>query len=78
MNSGDISDWLLLEKIWEDADFKPKEKIIKQPEINKIRQIKYNFYVSKCKICNLEIKLPCTYNGNYPLCEKHRNPNDRI
>ena len=36
------------------------------------------FKLEKCKICKVEVKLSCKYDGRYPLCYKHRNPNDRI
>ena len=64
----------LFEKIWKDANFQSSKKV---NETSKIKKVKDNFYVSNCKICNIEIKLPCTYNGNYPLCIKHRDPNQR-
>jgi len=71
MNSPELEK--LIEQIWKDADFKIEEK----KKVNKIRKIEDNFYFSYCKICNIKIKLPSTYNGNYPLCFSHRNPNDR-
>lgn len=76
MNSSNIISESELEQIWKDADFQPREKYIKHSDIN--RKVKDNLYISNCKICNIEIKLPCTYNGNYPLCAIHRAPNDRL
>tara|TARA_B100001093_G_scaffold509668_1_gene574134 strand:- start:5 stop:262 length:258 start_codon:yes stop_codon:yes gene_type:complete len=79
MNNNEISPELL-EQIWKDANFPIKEKLIKnkQPEFQKFKKIKDNVFIAKCKICNLEIKLPCTYKGEFPLCISHRNPNDRL
>ena len=36
------------------------------------------FKLEKCKVCKVQVKLSCKYDGGYPLCYKHRNPNDRI
>ena len=36
------------------------------------------YKIEKCKICKIEVKLSCKYDGNYPLCDKHRQPNDRF
>ena len=33
--------------------------------------------VGRCKVCNREVKLSSHYNGEFPLCFSHRNPNDR-
>ena len=71
----------LLEQIWEDADFKSKKNVILDGESkkkNRIRRLNNdNFYVANCKVCNCEIKLSNRYNGEFPLCRQHRDPNDR-
>ena len=68
--------------IWEDANFKPSKSTIKQTgeAIKKdgIRKLnKDNFIVAHCKECNCEMSISTNYNGEFPLCFRHRNPNDR-
>lgn len=44
-----------------------KPKIEKKPKlINK-----------KCKICNTDFKISIKYDGDFPLCLYHRDPNNR-
>tara|TARA_E500000178_G_C17037453_1_gene764284 strand:- start:6492 stop:6728 length:237 start_codon:yes stop_codon:yes gene_type:complete len=71
------TDYNLLDQIWEDANFKPKVKLTIN-KIDKNKKVIDNYISSNCKICNLPIKLPNTYNGTYPLCIIHRDPNDRL
>lgn len=65
-----------IEKMWEDADFKPEEKNLISKAF-KQRIVKDNKFIAYCKICNKEINLSCAYTGDYPLCYIHRDPNDR-
>ena len=71
-----------LEDIWKDAKFEPKKPILKSAEIikkEKIRKISSSGKtISYCKVCNKEMYLSDTYNGEYPLCKIHRDPNDRF
>lgn len=73
-NSFDLN---LLQEIWKDANFtsKSEAKNIFQKER---RQNQDNYYVANCKVCNTEIKMSCRYNGDFPLCQTHRDPNDRF
>ena len=72
----------LLEKIWEDANFKTSKKpILSGDTIKKNKFIKINEQgkmISACKICNCEIYISSNYGGDYPLCKIHRDPNYRI
>lgn len=72
----------LLEDIWNDAQFETTKNkgILSAMDIkkNSIRKIdEYNQVLTYCKVCNCEMKISCKYDGDYPLCYKHRNPNDR-
>ena len=72
----------LIEDIWNDAQFERTNKKIILPatEIkkNSIRKItNYNLVLANCKVCDCELKISCEYSGDYPLCYRHRNPNDR-
>ena len=60
-----------LEKIWNDADFKSTKKIVLNQK-KKIKKLNY------CKICNCEINLSSNYDGEFPLCKIHRDPNNRL
>ena len=33
--------------------------------------------VTNCKVCNCEMDISTHYSGEFPLCQRHRNPNDR-
>ena len=33
--------------------------------------------VTYCKVCNAEMFISINYNGEFPLCGIHRDPNDR-
>ena len=72
----------LLEKIWEDANFKTSKKpILSGDTIKKNKFIKINEHgkmISDCIICNCEIYISSNYGGDYPLCKIHRDPNYRI
>ena len=38
---------------------------------------KDDFITTSCKVCKIEFKISCKYDGNYPLCYFHRDPNNR-
>ena len=40
-------------------------------------KIEDNYTITNCKVCNAEFKISCLYNGGYPLCKQHRDPNER-
>ena len=72
----------LFESIWDDADFKTSKMPIKQTgEANKkdsIRRLNDDkMVVTNCKVCNCEMDISTHYSGEFPLCQRHRNPNDR-
>ena len=72
-----------LESIWNDANFKPTKKPIVQTaealKRDKIRKINNDGkVVAYCKVCNCEMYISTNYNGEFPLCRLHRDPNDRI
>lgn len=50
----------------------------KQNQIDANNKDNLYYKIEKCKICKTEVKLSCKYDGNYPLCDKHRKPNDRL
>lgn len=76
-----IIDSDLIDNIWKDAkfdDFTKKVETKVDIKKNKIRKVtEYNLVIANCKVCNCELKISCEYNGDYPLCYRHRNPNDR-
>ena len=71
----------MMEEIWQDSNFKSFHKTIKCAETIKkesIRQTnKNNFQIAYCKTCGCEVKMSCLYSGTYPLCNNHRDPNNR-
>ena len=72
----------LLDSIWEDANFKPSKKPITQTgeaiKRDKIRKINNEGkIIAYCKVCNCEMLISTNYNGEFPLCRIHRDPNDR-
>lgn len=71
----------LMEEIWNDANFTVK-KIVKQSgetiKKNSIRKMNTDGkIVAYCKVCNSEMFISTNYNGEFPLCRIHRDPNDR-
>lgn len=46
-------------------------------EIYKNNKKEDNFIIKKCKVCNCDITMSYKYEGKYPLCYKHRDPNNR-
>ena len=76
-----INNKKLLEEIWNDANFKTSKKPILSGETikkNKIRKLnEQGKIVAYCKICACEIYISTNYNGEFPLCRIHRDPNDR-
>ena len=82
-NNCSIVNLEFLESIWNDANFTPTKKHISQNaetiKRDKIRKINTEGkVVAYCKICNCEMYISTNYNGEYPLCTLHRDPNDRI
>jgi len=72
----------LIENIWNDAQFESlkKEIVLSATELkkNSIRKVTdYNLVLAYCKVCNCEMKISCEYSGDYPLCYRHREPNNR-
>jgi len=71
----------LLEEIWNDADFKTSKKPVLSGETikkNRIRKLnEQGKIVAYCKVCNCEMYISTNYNGEFPLCRIHRDPNDR-
>ena len=71
----------LLESIWNEVEFESvkSEEKFKKDNVRDVRRVHNdNYYVANCKICNVEIKLSCHYNGEFPLCQIHRDPNHRL
>ena len=70
-----------LEEIWNDADFKTTKNPILSAETvkkNRIRKLnEQGKIVAYCKVCRCEMYISTNYNGEFPLCTTHRNPNDR-
>ena len=78
-----IVNFEFLESIWNDANFIPSKKPIVQTgealKRDKIRKINNDGkVVAYCKKCNCEMYISTNYNGEFPLCRIHRDPNDRI
>jgi hypothetical protein len=78
-----IVNYEFLESIWNDANFTPSKKPIVQTgeaqKRDKIRKINNEGkIVAYCKQCNCEMYISTNYNGEFPLCRLHRDPNDRI
>lgn len=77
-----------MEEIWNDLDASLQEieeettKIAKEKEDALLKSkhfFKENGMIwGKCQICDDKVKISCKYSGEYPLCNAHRNPNDRI
>jgi hypothetical protein len=71
----------LLEEIWNDADFKTSKKPLLSGETlkkNRIRKLnEHGKIVAYCKVCSCEMYISTNYNGEFPLCRIHRDPNDR-
>lgn len=71
-----------LEEIWNDADFKTAKKPVLSGETlkkNRIRKLnEQGKIVAYCKVCNCEMYISTNYNGEFPLCRMHRDPNDRL
>lgn len=71
----------LLEEIWNDADFKTSKKPVLSGETikkNRIRKLnEEGKIVAYCKVCSCEMYISTNYNGEFPLCRIHRDPNDR-
>lgn len=63
-------------ELWDEAVKLRDEETSKVVEEDNKKDIYYK--IENCKVCKIKIKLPCTYDGNYPLCYEHRKPNDRI
>ena len=36
------------------------------------------YTTTKCNICKISFKISSTYDGEYPLCYIHRDPNQRL
>lgn len=54
-----------------------KSKTQYNKERNFESKIEDNYTITKCKVCDTEFKISCLYNGGYPLCKQHRDPNER-
>lgn len=67
----DIEEALLLMRKYsrEKSEYKQKK--------NYDSKIEDNYTITNCKVCNDEFKISCLYNGGYPLCKLHRDPNER-
>lgn len=60
-------------------EFSLKEKKKSQVNIKKFKTInKDDFTFANCKTCNKLFKISCKYDGPYPLCYLHRDPNNRL
>ncbi len=82
MNENQYNDEFI-NNIWNDANFISYKKTIKQTgesiKKDSIRRFNNNnMIITNCKYCNCEMEISTNYSGVYPLCEKHRNPNERI
>lgn len=73
---------IFLDKIWKDSNFNLNSKSSLTKEIiekNKIRKLnEQGKMIAYCKYCSCELYISTTYNGKFPLCKAHRDPNDRI
>lgn len=86
METSNISELMseqFLENIWNDANFKTSKKPIKQSgetiKKNSIRKLNsQGRIVTYCKVCNCEMYISTNYNGEFPLCRVHREPNNRL
>ena len=71
----------LLEDDIEEALLLMRKHARSKTEYNKERnfnsKIEDNYTITNCKVCNAEFKISCLYNGGYPLCKQHRDPNER-
>ena len=71
----------LLDQIWGDANFKPQKETILSGETikkNSIRKVNSDGKtVAYCRVCACELFISTNYSGTYPLCKKHRDPNER-
>lgn len=71
----------LLDEIWNDANFKSTKNLMEQSQSTNNKQIRKlndrGKIVAYCKVCNHEIFISENYTGKYPLCNSHRDPNDR-
>lgn len=54
-----------------------REKEVYKHKRNFDSKIEDNYTITHCKVCNAEFKISCLYNGGYPLCKLHRDPNER-
>lgn len=81
MNNNKIEEEKLYEEIWNDADFKSSKNPVLSAETikkNKIRKLnEQGKIIAFCKVCKCEIYISINYDGEFPLCTRHRNPNDR-
>ena len=79
MNSDLIQN--LLEDDIEEALLLMRKHAKAKAQYNKERnfdsKIEDNYTITNCKVCNTEFKISCLYNGGYPLCIRHRDPNER-
>lgn len=41
-------------------------------------KIQDGFFMAECKICKFKFKLSCRYTGEFPLCNSHRDYNNRL
>jgi len=56
-----------------------KNENINNKYSNKIRHVNdKGFVMTKCKTCGIEFKISTNYTGNYPLCDSHRDHNNRV
>ena len=62
--------------IWDEA-MKFRPDFMEENEQKKKEELDIYYKIEKCKICKTEVKLSCKYSGKFPLCYKHRNPNER-
>ena len=63
------------EKIKNNNNSKKKCNTYKK-NYNIINKDQYTF--TNCKKCNKLFKISCKYDGEFPLCYEHRDPNNRI
>jgi len=61
------------QKILENKSLNNPNKSNKKYKIIDTNQFK----LTNCKVCNISIKISCKYDGQYPLCYVHRDPNNR-
>lgn len=63
----------------QDIEIENNRKLSAEENIHKLnRKIEDGFYMAVCNVCKFKFKLSCKYTGKYPLCNSHRDYNNRL